>query len=136
MSEKHELSGRQEEEFAKLIPGGKRTIASGAKYDKHDVRTEKTLANLFWRFRYELKYTQKKSYSFKLKDWQDIQEYVALQGADERPAWSIRFYGENKARYSETPVLADLVVVTLEDWIELLDELERLKGGDTKEEGN
>lgn len=133
MSEKHELSGRQEEEFAKVIPGGKRTIASGAKYDKHDVRTEKTEANAFWRFRYELKYTQNKSYSFKLKEWQDILEYVALQSADERPAWAVRFYGPNKARTEDTPVLADLVVVSLEDWIELLDELERLKGGNEKE---
>lgn len=129
MSDKHDLSNQQEDHFANLIPGGKRTIASGAKYDKHDVRTEKTQANSFWRFRYELKYTQNKSYSFKLKEWQDIQEYVALQGADERPAWGIRFYGPTMARSSDTPVLADLVVVSLEDWIELLDELERLKSG-------
>lgn len=133
MSDKHVLSNRHEEEFAQVIPGGDRTIASGAKYDKHDVKTEKTEENAYWRFRYELKYTQSKSYRFILEDWQAIQQYVALQGADERPAWAMRFYGPTKARASETQVLADLVVVSLEDWVELLEELERLRRASEKE---
>ena len=126
MTIRHRLYNRHEKEFAALIPGGERTIASGSKLEKHDVFTAKNESNDHWRFRYELKYTQKASYSFKLKEWQDLKEYVALRG--ERPSWAIRFYGPEMDRTENVEVLADMVLVDLNDWVEILEELERLRG--------
>lgn len=130
MTIRHKLFNRHEKEFAEIIPGGDRTLASGAKLEKHDVFTKKNATNDHWRFRYELKYTQNQSYSFKLKEWNELKEYVALRG--ERPSWAIRFYGPSTDRVENTEVLADMVLVDLNDWVELLEELEKLRG-DTKE---
>lgn len=127
MTIRHKLFNRHEKEFAALIPGGQRTIASGSKLEKHDVFTEKNAVNDHWRFLYELKYTQKKSYSFKFEEWKALQEYSVLRG--ERPAWAIRFYGDDLDRAENVEVLADMVLVSVDDWVEILEELERLRGG-------
>lgn len=127
MTIRHKLFNRHEKEFAQIIPGGQRTIASGAKLEKHDVFTEKNAVNDHWRFRYELKYTQNKSYSFKIEDWKQLKEYCALRG--ERPSWAIRFYGPELDRVENVEVVADMVLVDLNDWVEILEELENLRGG-------
>lgn len=122
------LSNRHERELAEIIPGVERTIASGAKLDKHDIRTLDTNTSRFWQFRYELKCTQKKSYSFKEAEWKDLVEYVYRNSSEMRPAWAVRFYENvDKARAVDVPVKADLVVVDLNDWVELLEELEQLR---------
>lgn len=122
------LSNRHEREIAKILPGAERTIASGAKLDKHDVRTLKTDSSRFWQFRYELKCTQKKSYSFKEAEWKELVEYVYRNSSDMRPAWAVRFYEDiDKSRAVDVPVKADLVVVDVNDWVELLEELEELR---------
>jgi len=117
-------SQRHERELAEVVPGGRQVLASGAKLDRHDVRTEQS--GTTWLFRYEAKCTQRKSYSFKAAEWKDLVEYATLRG--ERPAWAVRFYGEGEVS-SSLPVKADLVVVELNDWCEVLAELERLRGG-------
>lgn len=121
------LFERHEREFAELVPGGTQTVASGAKLEKHDVRTTQSKWLRWWFFRYELKSTQKKSYSLKLQAWKDLVEYVTSRSAEERPVWAIRFYGESVDRTSDTPVLADLVVLDLNDYVELIEELASLR---------
>lgn len=122
------LFNRHERELAEILPGVERTIASGAKLDKHDIRTLNTDSSRFWQFRYELKCTQKKSYSFKQSEWKELVEYVYRNSSDMRPAWAVRFYEDvEKARAVDVPVKADLVVVDVNDWVELLEELEELR---------
>lgn len=127
------LSNRHEREIADILPGAERTLASGAKLDKHDIRTLDTATSRHWQFRYELKCTQKKSYSFKQAEWKDLVEYVYRNSSDMRPAWAVRFYEDvEKSRAVDVPVKADLVVVDINDWVELLtelDELRRLRDG-------
>ena len=122
------LSQRHEREFAETIPGGAGTLASGAKLEKHDVRTNQDAAAKYWQFRYELKCTQQKGYRFTKKEWKELNDYVYSRTAEERPAWAVRFYEETKRdRTSDVKVEGDFVVVGLDDWVELLDELQRLK---------
>lgn len=127
------LSQRHEREVAEVIPGGRQVLASGALLDKHDVSTSTKGS---WKFRYELKCTQQKGYRLTVKDWQELVEYVYGQSAEERPAWAIRYYDPESvaARPSDrASVIADLVVVDLNDWCELLAELETLRADKAKE---
>jgi len=119
------LSQRHEREFAEMIPGGAQVLASGAKLDKHDVRTA---TKGTWKFRYELKCTQKKGFRFTAEAWKKLKDYVYGRSSEERPAYALRFYGEDTDRIANTKVLADLVIVELDDWCELLEELERYRG--------
>ena len=122
------LSQRHEREFAEVIPGGTGTIASGAKLEKHDVRTNQSEESRFWQFRYELKCTQKKGYRLTKEEWKKLKQYVYSRTSDERPAWAIRFYSEeDKDRTSDVIIEEDLVVVSLDDWVELLEELRQYR---------
>ena len=123
------LSRRHELDLARILPGAHRVAGSGSKRESHDVETLVTENNEWWRFRYEAKCTQKKSYSFKEAEWKDLVEDVYSRSSQERPAWAIRFYGEEASPgMGQVPVLQDLVVVDLNDWCELLVELESLRG--------
>lgn len=118
------LSNRHERELAEWIPSTTQTPASGAVLEKHDGRSLQTDNNSFWRFRYEDKCTQKKSYSFRLSEWDELEEYAGLQG--ERPVWAIRFYEEGEP-HPDLLVKADLVAIRLDDWVELMEEFESLR---------
>jgi hypothetical protein len=121
-----DLSKRHESEVAALLPAAVKVTASGATLDRHDVRTLQSKLMNDWTFRYELKATQRKSYSFKVEDHLEFREYSILRG--ERPAWCVRFYGDREVgRIADLPVKADLVCIELADWIELLSEVERLR---------
>lgn len=122
------LADQQETYLASVLPGASRTSSSGSRRESHDVRTLVSETNNWWRWRYEAKCTQKKSMSFKLADWRDLERDVYSSSVEERPAWAIRFYDEDAS------VLKDLVAVDLNDWMELLVELERLRGSNQKEE--
>ena len=122
---KTRLSRRQEDDIADVLPSAQRTPASGSRRESHDVQGIITDTNEWWRFRYEAKCTQNKSYSFKLDEWKQLVSDVYSRDAQERPAWAIRFYGDG---LSNAPVLQDLVAIDLNDWCELLEELERLRG--------
>lgn len=123
MSLKTDLSRKHEDDLATLVPGGRRVVASGSKRESHDVYTPD--GDEWWKFRYEAKCTQRGSYSLKLSDWKDLEAAVYSRSANERPAWAVRFYGHGEA---DAPVLKDLVAVDANDWVELLEELERLRG--------
>ena len=118
------LSDRHEAHLSEVVPGGARVAGSGSKRESHDVST-RSLTESWWLFRYEAKCTQKKSYSFKEAEWRRLVEDVYSRDAHERPAWAVRFYGEGG---EDAPVLKDLIVVDLNDWVELLEELETLRG--------
>lgn len=123
------LSQRHEHEYAAMVPHTIRTIASGAILDKYDARSEKVYENRSWRFRSELKCTQRKGFRITSDQWREINEYALLHG--ERPLLAIRFYGpgpEEDAPVESVPVVADLVVMDLADFVELVSELERLRG--------
>lgn len=121
------LSERHEAHLADVIPGGTRVAGSGSKRESHDVSTP---GGGWWQFRYEAKATQKKSYSLKLADFKDLVNDVYSRSAEERPAWAVRYYGVGDPEVA--PVLQDLVVVDLNDWVELLEELGRLRGKETE----
>jgi hypothetical protein len=126
MKKTNPLSDRHERDIAAILPDGVRTIASGAKYDRHDVKSIQTEANNYWRQRLELKCTQKKSYRFIAQEWLNLFEYTYSRGSDERPGWAIRFYAEDDGRL-EPPILADLAVIDMNDYVELLTELYSLR---------
>jgi hypothetical protein len=123
------LSRRQERHLADLIPHAETTPASGSRRESHDVQTRPN--DTRWRFRYEAKQTQAASISFKLSAWQQLVNDTYSRGSEERPAWAIRFDG--KAEGIDVPVLQDLIVVDLNDWVELLEELEKLRGKQAEE---
>ena len=118
------LSQRHERDLVCFLPSGASVVASGAKLDKHDVRTFNSDATESWKYRYEAKCTQNKSYSLKLSEWKDLSEYSILRG--ERPSWAVRFYDQEEDPHF-TKVLADLVIVDARDWTEILEELETLR---------
>lgn len=124
------LSRKHESDLASVLPSSERTSASGSRRESHDVQGIVTETNRWWRFRYEAKCTQRKSYSFKRSEWLQLVNDTYVRSAEERPAWAIRFYGEGEA---SAPVLNDLIVVDLNDWVELLVELEKLRGEQTNE---
>lgn len=119
------LSRRHEQNLAEWIPGGEQTVASGAKLEKHDVKSKKD--GFFWRFLYEAKCTQSKGYRITRELWNEVVRNAHLQGQGMRPALAIRFYGESKASVDKVTVDADLVVVDIDDWLELLETLEEYK---------
>src|SRR4030067_1078423 len=100
------ISQRHEREFAGVIPRGRRVAGSGSKRESHDVSTEPSTVVGSWDFRDEWKATQRKSYSLKLQDWLDLVGDVYSRSAAERPAWAVRFYGEEG---TDPPVKQDLV---------------------------
>ena len=124
------LDKRHERELAGLVPGGELTIASGAKHEKRDVQSRRSGSGEepdWWRFLYEAKCTQKKGYRVTAELWKEIEKDVLERSVEMRPALALRFYGESKHSIGSTPVLADLVLVDLNDFVELLEELRHLK---------
>lgn len=124
------LSSRHERHLADILPGGSRISGSGSKRKSHDVETKSEVES-WWLFRYECKCTQNKSYSFKRTEWEELVDHVYSSDAHERPAWAVRFYGPGEP--DEAPVLKDMVVVDLNDWVELLEELESLRAKEAEQ---
>ena len=128
------MSNRHEKDIEDLWPAGKRTIASGAKYEKGDVKTAE-LYNIT--FDIECKCTQKKSYSITKEVWDTIKQHAQDRSWNARPILAVRLYGpteveEKWGTRTNTPdtieVVEDLVVMSLNDWLEFYDEYLRLKG--------
>lgn len=118
---KETLSRRHEEELAELLPEGQQTIASGAKHEKHDVKTKR--GKSWWRFLVEAKCTQSKGFRVTEELWKEVKQNALLGGPEQRPALAIRFYGDSKESVARTPIQEDLVLVDLHDWLELLEEV-------------
>lgn len=118
------LSDQHEKDFAEVVPGGYQTVNSGATFGDRDVNTNLTDGTVWYQFVYELKSTQKGSYRLTLDDWNELVQDTYSRSSSMRPAWAIRFYGEPSR---VTPVKADLVVLDLDDFVEILSELTRLR---------
>lgn len=99
----HDRSKVQEKELAKRI-GGKTTIASGAKYEKGDVRKKRVV-------RIEAKTTKNKSFSVTLDMVRKIEE--AALASDEMPILVIEFITEGGKPIAELAVVPTYVLDTL-----------------------
>lgn len=99
---KHDLARKFERQLAEDL-GGRRIFASGAGFEKADVRVRQTYKTLETgiaptgelALRIEAKTTSRGVYAFKVQDWADIASSAMQHG--ENPVFAIHFVG---ARYS------------------------------------
>ena len=128
------FSRRQERELEKEWPESKRTIASGAKWQKGDLHT-KEIHNV--EFVIECKATQNASFSITKKIWDLVKSQAESKSWIARPILAIRFYGptieeESWGERENTPetlkVLQDLIIIDKDDFLELFYDYLRLKG--------
>lgn len=115
------LFDRHESEVAAILPRGNKTIASGAKYEKSDVVRLGS-----WGFLIECKSTQGIGFRITKGLWKLARKRAYDRSIDLRPALAVRFYGPTKT-IDTTPVIHDLVTLDLEDFIELINEIDSLK---------
>lgn len=118
MSEKY--WERHEREVAEAI-GGEVVAQSGAGPDKLDAKAPR---GGWWRWRASCKATTRKSVSVTRAICKELEDSVAFSSAEERPLLALRLYSDN-GRY----VLHDLVAMTMDDFVELMEEFDRLRGG-------
>lgn len=127
------MAQRHEAELEEQWPEAKRTIGSGAKWEKGDLRT-KEIYNV--EFAVECKSTQDLSYSISKKVWNTIKSHAQNRSWLARPILSVRLYGptiehtewgERENTPETLPVDLDLVVMEKDDWLEFLDDYYRLK---------
>jgi len=127
------MADRHEADVAEWWPLAKQTIASGAKYEKGDVKTAEA-KNIT--FDIECKCTQKKSYSITSDVWQTIKQHAQNRAWNARPILAIRLYGPTdvdtqwgtRSNSPETlQIIEDLVVMDMNDWLEFYDEYIMLK---------
>jgi hypothetical protein len=128
------MADRHEKDVEDLWPESKRTIASGAKYEKGDLKTAE-VENIS--FVVECKCTQKASYSITEKVWDTVKEHAQNRSWTARPALAIRLYGPTKEETEwggervnlpeALPVKQDLVVLDLNDFLEFYEEYLELK---------
>lgn len=124
------LHERHEREIATWLPAGSQTLASGAVAEKRDVQQDRTETNKYWRFLTECRETQSKGYRVTAQEWKALERDVLNRSSDMRPALALRFCGVSKGR--GTAVEADLVVLDVRDFVELLHEFDALRGAATK----
>lgn len=128
------MSQRHEKDVENIWPEAKRTIGSGSKYEKGDIKTAE-IENIS--FVVECKCTQKVSYSITEKVWETVKEHAQNRSWSARPALAIRLYGptEEETEWggirSNTPdtltVKKDLIVMELNDFLEFYEDYLRLK---------
>ena len=127
------MSQRQERELEEQWPLAQRTLASGAKWEKGDLRTQEVY-NI--EFAVECKSTLSSSYSISKKVWETIKGHAQNRSWLARPILAVRLYGPKLEKTSwgerentpETlPVVLDLVVMEKDDWLEFYEEFLKLK---------
>ena len=127
------FSQRQEKELEEEWPEAKRTIGSGSKWEKGDLRTQE-IYNV--EFATECKATQNSSYSISKNIWNEIKSHAQNRSWLARPVLAIRFYGptlettewgERENTPDTLPVELDLIVLEKNDWLEFLEDYFRLK---------
>lgn len=96
-----ERSVKQEKRVAKTY-GGRETINSGATFGQNDVESEE--------YSFECKTTTKKSYVFKLAEFEKLQERTPI---DKVPVFQMDFEGVNKS----------FITLTEDDFLHLLQQL-------------
>lgn len=122
------LAQRHEAEIAEDF-GGRVTAGSGAHTEKGDVwvqgkdRSEQGL----WEFVIENKVTQAKSFSASLGIWQKVKLEAQSLSSRARPLLAIRFADPTHPQDPEAETLEDLVVMSKDDLLELIEENQNLK---------
>jgi len=134
------MADRHENEIAKIWPEASKTIASGAKFEKGDLKTNE-IEHIS--FVVECKCTQNVSYSITEKVWNEVKEHSNNRSWTSRPALCIRLYGKTEEETSwggtrtntpeELPVELDLVVLDLNDFLEFYEQYLELKSKQEKE---
>lgn len=130
---KQRISDRHESDIEKLWPEAKKTLASGAKHEKGDVKTAE-IHNI--EFCIECKATQNKSYSITKEVWETIKQHAMDKSYTARPVLAVRLYGPTKVEESwgtrevspeSLTVEQDLVIMDLNDFLEFYEEYLELK---------
>jgi len=127
------LADIHENDIATWWPNSSTTISSGNKFEKLDVQPDRD--NTHWQFLIECKETQQLSYSIKRELWEYIVSRTYERSSEMRPCLAIRFNSPNVEHYPverEVPVdqikvLQDIAVVDLHDFIELVEEIKKLR---------
>ena len=126
------MSQRHEREIEEQWPYAKRTIASGNKFEKGDVKTAETQGI---QFAIECKSTQNSSYSITKSIWNTIKNHAQNKSYSARPILAIRVYGatiqnfewgEKECTPEELPVELDLLVIDKDDFLEFYEDYLRL----------
>jgi Holliday junction resolvase len=133
------MAQRHERELEEQWPEARRTIASGAKFEKGDLVTAE-IYNV--EFAVECKSTQNSSYGISKKVWGTIREHAQNRSWLARPILAVRLYGptleatswggERENTPETVPVELDLVVMEKDDWLEFYEEFLRLKEQESK----
>jgi len=127
------MADRHESELEAIWPEASKTIASGAKFEKGDLKTEE-VENIS--FVVECKCTQNVSYSITEKVWNEVKEHAQNRSWTARPALAVRLYGPTKEETSwgvrentpeELPIKQDLVILDLNDFLEFYEDYLKLK---------
>ena len=128
------MADRHESDVEAIWPEASKTIASGAKFEKGDLKTSEVELISFV---VECKCTQNVSYSITEKVWSEVKDHAQNKSWTARPALAIRLYGPTKEETTwggvrentpETlPVNQDLVVLELNDFLEFYEDYLRLK---------
>lgn len=126
------ISQRHEKDTEDVWPLAKRTISSGNKFDKGDVKTEESNGI---EFRIECKATQNSSYSITKSVWNTIKTHAQNRSYLARPVLAIRFYGATRQHYEwgemdctpdNLPVELDLIVMDRDDFLEFYEDYLKL----------
>jgi hypothetical protein len=127
------MADRHENDLEEIWPEAEKTIASGAKFEKGDLKTTET-QGISWVV--ECKCTQNSSYSITEKVWSEVHNHAQNRSYTARPALAIRLYDKTeeetpwgtRSNTPETlPIKLDLVVLELNDFIEFYEDYLRLK---------
>ena len=130
------MSQRQERELEEEWPKAKRTIGSGAKWEKADLQTTEFQG---MEFMIECKSTQSSSFSITKSIWNTVKSHAQNKSWLSRPVLSIRLYGptvemtewgERENTPENLPVELDLIVLDKDDFLELYSDYLRLKEKD------
>lgn len=134
------MADRHENEIEEIWPEASKTIASGAKFEKGDLKTNE-IEHIS--FVVECKCTQNVSYSITKKVWDEVKEHSNNRSWTSRPALCIRLYGKTEEETSwggtrtntpeQLPVELDLVVLDLNDFLEFYEQYLELKSKQEKE---
>lgn len=127
------MSQRQERELEAEWPKAKRTIGSGAKWEKADLQTAEFQG---MEFMIECKSTQSSSFSITKTIWNTVKSHAQNKSWLSRPVLAVRLYGptiemtewgERKNTPETLPVELDVVVLDKDDFLELYTDYLRLK---------
>lgn len=113
---------RHEREIADWT-GGWVTAGSGALSERADVQSQRVP---WWHWIIECKSTHNKSFSMTEKLWEDVREKALNKSVSGRPVMAVRLYDEDQGP-ERTKVKQDWAMLSMGDFLEMIEELERLR---------